>query len=46
MAILDQTRAVLYCELAELGEGLTIKEVQASIENFSRPIEWAGHCIE
>ena len=46
VAILDQTQAILYCRLAELGEGLTIEEAQASIENFSGPTEWAGYYIE
>ena len=46
VAILDQTRAVLYCGPAELGEGFTMEEVQASIKNFSGLAEWAGHCIE
>ena len=46
VAILDQTRAILYCGLAELGEGLTTEEAQASVQNFSGPTEWAGHCIE
>ena len=45
-AVLDQTRAVLYCGPAELGEGLTMEEAQASVENFSRLTEWAGQCIE
>ena len=45
-AILDQTRAVLYCGPAELGEGLTMEEAQASIKNFSGPTEGAGHCVE
>ena len=46
MAVLDQTQAILYCRPTELGEGLTIEEAQASIENFPRLAEWAGHCIE
>ena len=45
-AVLDQTRAILYCGLVELGEGLTIEEAQASVENFSGPTEWAGCCVE
>ena len=44
--LLDQTRAVLHCRLAELGEGLMMEEDQASIKNFSGLTEWAGHCIE
>ena len=46
VGILDQTRAVLYCGPAELGEGLTMEEAKASIENFSGLTEWAGHCIK
>ena len=46
MAILDHTQAILYRRSVELGEGLTIEEAQASVENFSRPTEWAGNCIE
>ena len=44
--ILDQTQAILYCGPAELGGGLTIEEAQTSVENFSGPTEWAGHCVE
>ena len=39
-------RAVLYCGLPELGQGLTMEEAKASIKNFFGPSEWAGHCIE
>ena len=46
MAVLDQTQAILYCGLMELGEGFIIEEAQASVENFSRPTEQDGHCIE
>ena len=42
MAVLDQTRAVLYCGPVELGEGLTMEEAQASVENFSGLTEWKG----
>ena len=43
---MDQTRAMLYCRPAELGEHFTMEEAQANIENFSGLTEWAGCCIE
>ena len=43
--IIDQTRPLLYCGPAELGEGLTMEEAQASVENFSIPSKWVGLCV-